>query len=273
MSDTQTTAVLFQALPPLAPDEYRALEESIETHGIQVPVVVDESGVVIDGHHRQKIAHHLGLECPTIIKSGYTDAEKRTLALSLNIDRRQLNREQKRALIAESIKADPQLSDREHGRRTGASDKTAGAIRKELESGAEIPHLEMRDNPQGRPQPASKPRPTIDPADPALDADVDPESGADEPFGNSEELEPATEIAPGLTAYELAALNPTTSQSGKRLDGVKVAQRIAKDLEGIVFSLSMLDPTSVVLTAEIASGMKKSISTISRFVREVEING
>lgn len=204
------TAVLFQALPPLAPDEYRALEESIESHGIQVPVVVDENGVVIDGHHRQKIANHLGLECPTIIKSGYTDAEKRTLALSLNIDRRQLSREQKRALIAESIKADPQLSDREHGRRTGADHKTASVIREGLEANGEIPHCEERVTADGKLAPGVKPRPAIDPADPAIDSDIEPAPRVGEPFDNSEELEPEPEIAPGLTASELDELNPTS---------------------------------------------------------------
>ena len=50
--------------------------------------------------------------------------------------RRHLNREQRRALIAESLKADPQLSNREHARRTGTSDKTAGDVRSGLEAGA-----------------------------------------------------------------------------------------------------------------------------------------
>lgn len=49
------TAVLFQSMPPLSPEEYSALEQSIRDNGVQVPIVVDEAGVVIDGHHRQKI--------------------------------------------------------------------------------------------------------------------------------------------------------------------------------------------------------------------------
>lgn len=159
-----SSPVLFQALPPLAPDEYRALEESITAHGIQVPILIDENGVVIDGHHRQKIASHLDIECPTIIKSGYTEAEKRTLALSLNIDRRHLNREQKRALIAESIKADPQLSDREHAKRTGSHHTTVGGVRSELEDDGDVAKLATRTDASGREQPASKPRPVVDPA-------------------------------------------------------------------------------------------------------------
>lgn len=55
-----------------------------------------------------------------------------------------LSREQKRQVIAESLKADPQLSNREHERRTGTHKNTVQAIREELESTAEIPQSETR---------------------------------------------------------------------------------------------------------------------------------
>lgn len=151
------TAVLFQSMPPLSPEEYSALEQSIRDNGVQVPIVVDEAGVVIDGHHRQKITQHLGVECPSRTVVGKTDAEKRTLALSLNLDRRHLTRDQRRALIAESLKADPQLSDREHAKRTGADHKTVAAVREPLETRGEIPHASERIDSLGRQQPATKP--------------------------------------------------------------------------------------------------------------------
>jgi ParB-like chromosome segregation protein Spo0J len=152
-----TAAVRFQALPPLSPDEYKSLEESVLAHGILVPILVDEFDVVIDGHHRQRIAQQHDLPCPREVKTGFTDVEKRTLALSLNIDRRHLTRVQRHALVAESIKTDPHLSDREHGRRTGVDHKTAGTVRDELEQRGEIPHVPERVDSVGRHQPASKP--------------------------------------------------------------------------------------------------------------------
>lgn len=156
------TAVLFQNMPPLSREEYEALETSIREHGIQVPIVVDENRVVIDGHHRQKIAQDLGIECPKRVVFDKTDAEKRTLALSLNLDRRHLSREQRRELIAESIKADPQLSNRQHAERTGVDHKTVGSVRTGLEESGEIPHFEKRLDPRtGKlSQPASRPRPS-----------------------------------------------------------------------------------------------------------------
>lgn len=152
-----TTAVRFQALPPLSPDEYQALEQSIAEHGVMVPIIVDEHDVVIDGHHRQKIASEHGIACPKRTLRDLDDAAKRTLALSLNLDRRHLTREQRRALVAESIKADPQLSDREHGRRTGVDHKTAGAIRDKLQSTGEIPQSDVRVSGDGRVRPSHQP--------------------------------------------------------------------------------------------------------------------
>lgn len=154
----KATAEPFQALPPLSAEDYRALEESILSDGVLCPILVDENGVVIDGHHRQKIAKRHNVPCPREVKAGFTDVEKRTMALTLNLHRRHIIREQRRELVAESIKADPQLSDREHGRRTGVSDKTVGTVRRELESTAEIPQSETRVSGDGRSRPASNPR-------------------------------------------------------------------------------------------------------------------
>lgn len=149
--------VLFQTMPPLSVEEYGNLEQSIKDHGIQVPVLVDEEGVVIDGHHRQKIAASLGIDCPTEPRYGLSEAEKRSLSISLNIDRRQLSREQRRSIIEASLKADPELSNREHARRVGADDKTVGTVRRDLETTAEIPQSDVRISGDGRERPATQP--------------------------------------------------------------------------------------------------------------------
>lgn len=80
-------------------------------------------------------------------------------SMSLNINRRQLTREQRRALVAESIKADPQLSDREHGRRVGVDHKTAAKVRDGLAESGEIPHFSERITADGRGAPGAKPKP------------------------------------------------------------------------------------------------------------------
>lgn len=161
----------YQLLPPLSEDEFAELVADIAEHGIEQAIVVDEHGVVIDGHHRQQIADELGIECPSVVRSGLSDEQKRSLALRLNLHRRHLSREQKRELVARSLKADPGLSDREHGRRTGVSKNTAAAIRGDLEEGGQIDHHATRIGADGVAQPATKPK-----REPATTPNPEPET-------------------------------------------------------------------------------------------------
>ncbi|WP_157486888.1 ParB N-terminal domain-containing protein [Leucobacter salsicius] len=147
----------YQTMPPLTKDELRQLEDSILAHGIQVPVLVDEHGATIDGHNRLEIAERHGLDCPTVMRGGLTEADKIALSISLNIDRRQLTREQRREIIAQSITAHPELTDREHARRTGTSPTTVGTLRAKLEDEGEVSKLDTRTDPRGYEQPAAKP--------------------------------------------------------------------------------------------------------------------
>ncbi len=55
----------FQVMPDLAPDEYEALKSDIAKRGIQIPVLIDQAGDIVDGHHRFRIATELGIVCPT----------------------------------------------------------------------------------------------------------------------------------------------------------------------------------------------------------------
>jgi ParB-like chromosome segregation protein Spo0J len=143
----------YQVMPRLSPEEYADLEQSIELDGVLVPIIVSPGGEIIDGHHRAEIARRLGLHCPEVVKHG-DPAELRTFAYSLNLNRRHLSREQRRELVAQSLKQDPQLSNREHARRTGVSDKTVSPVRSALEARAEIPHVSTVADSLGRQQPA-----------------------------------------------------------------------------------------------------------------------
>lgn len=218
-TDPSVTAVLFQSMPPLSPEEYASLEASIAVNGVQVPIIVDEFGVVIDGHHRKRIADSLGIEYPTTVRGGLTDAEKRTLALSVNIDRRQIGREQRRELIAASLKADPQLSSREHARRTGAHHTTVETIRQSLESTGEISQSEVRISGDGRERPATQPDRPVD----------------DEPSLSQEECEALDELngfedVAGGFGVDLDEPDPDEPEGG--FDAL--AARIAQGLDAAV---------------------------------------
>lgn len=118
----------FQVMPRLSADEFAALEADIVENGVRVPITVAEDGRIVDGHHRDEIARRHGLHCPRVTASG-DDGVLRSLAFSLNVNRRHLSREQKRVLVAESLRADPILRDREHARRCGVNHETVGRVR------------------------------------------------------------------------------------------------------------------------------------------------
>lgn len=170
----------FQVMPRLSAEEFAELEASILESGVQVPISVSADGLIIDGHHRDEIARKHSLHCPRVVVEG-DEGKLRSLAFSLNLHRRHLSREQKRQVIAESLKADPQLTNREHGRRTGVADTTVARTRRDLEESAAIPHFSERIDPRtgNASQSASRPR-------------------------------PADEVVPGLTASQLDELNVPT---------------------------------------------------------------
>ncbi len=124
------TPGVFQVMPDLAPDELAALEADIAERGVVVPVVLDQHGRVLDGHHRRAIADRLGLPCPVETREVVDDEDARQTALALNVTRRHLTREQRRDLIARECQARPGDSDRAIARRFGCSPSTVAAVRR-----------------------------------------------------------------------------------------------------------------------------------------------
>lgn len=79
-----------------------------------------------------------------LMKSRHTGNERDT-----HLDKRAKSpRAQRQAMVVEALRAEPQLSDREHARRLGVSDKTVGSARRRLEQSAEIPHFLRRVDPR-----------------------------------------------------------------------------------------------------------------------------
>jgi hypothetical protein len=129
------TEACFQqgVFPPLPEDEYQALKDSIQAVGVQVPIVVDELGNVIDGRMRRHIARELGITCPFETRAGLSLDERRELAVTLNGPRRHMNRQQKRQLVVSELMVSRDRSDRAIGRLAGVDHKTVSKVRAELE--------------------------------------------------------------------------------------------------------------------------------------------
>jgi len=152
-----TSRAPYQLMPDQTPEEYQALKADIQKRGVQVAVLIDEDGNVLDGHHRRQIADELGIDCPHETRSGLTHAEKTNVALALNLARRHLTREQRQKIIAGCLLAAPEKSDREIAKATGADHKTVARRREQLESTGEIPQLDARVGQDGKARMASKP--------------------------------------------------------------------------------------------------------------------
>lgn len=128
----------YQLMPPLTAEEYAALRDDIAENGVLVPIVRDQHGNLLDGHHRAQVAEDLGITYRVDVIQVRDEEHARSLARKYNLARRHLNREQKRQLIADEITANPDRSDRAIGRDLGCDHKTVGSVRREQRG--EVPH-------------------------------------------------------------------------------------------------------------------------------------
>lgn len=144
----------YQILPPLLPDEFESLKDSIAERGVEVPIIVDQDDEIIDGFHRWLACDELGVFCPKEVRQFETEAEKYELVLRLNCRRRQLNRQQKRDLIAAYLVSDPEIADNHLANLIGGiSQNTVTDVRAELESTFQIEKLERHRGRDGKDRP------------------------------------------------------------------------------------------------------------------------
>lgn len=78
-------------LPPLSTAEKQVLEQDIKKNGVLCPIIVDEEGTILDGHHRFEIEPN----APTMVVSGLSREEKLAYTIKANLARRNLSLQQK----------------------------------------------------------------------------------------------------------------------------------------------------------------------------------
>ena len=157
MSQVMMPEKTFQLMPELPSWEFDALKESIRQHGVIVPIIRDEHGTTIDGHHRDRACRELKIkDAPTITLAGLTDDQKRDHALVLNLVRRKITRKQMRAIIATELRRTPDMSNRWLAEIVGTTNKTVESVRKELLSIGEIPQCDAYRAKDGRRYPATR---------------------------------------------------------------------------------------------------------------------
>lgn len=146
----------YRLLPPLDADTYSGLKANIAVNGVQVPIVKDEKGHILDGFARAKIAKELGYECPSVTVRGLSEQEKRSQARALNLARRHLDYASKRQIIADELKENPDRSNRWIAKSLGVDDKTVACVRAGMHSTSEIPQLGFTLGSDGKYRPATR---------------------------------------------------------------------------------------------------------------------
>jgi len=157
----------FQLMPDMSPAEFEALKADIAQRGVVVPIDIDETGEILDGHHRHRAWTELKKNepPPTILREGLSEQEKRAFARKNNILRRHLTREQVRRLIAEQLKDSPEWADNRIAEELGVDGKTVGSVRDDLEATSEIPKLDRLVGKDGKSRPRKQPRKRRDPVE------------------------------------------------------------------------------------------------------------
>jgi hypothetical protein len=166
------------------PDELRELGEDIKARGLTSPIVLWRESPeaplqLVDGVSRLDgielcigriisirplllAGNRMIPRCDNVVELDST-VDPYAYGKSANVLRRHLTGEQKRELIENLLKADPDQSDRAIARAVKADNKTVAATRKGMEGREEIPHVARRKDKNGRRQPATKYKPPKSP--------------------------------------------------------------------------------------------------------------
>jgi ParB-like chromosome segregation protein Spo0J len=87
----------------LSPEEYESLKQSIKKeNGLYVPIIVNQNGIILDGHHRYKACQELGIEPKILVKEFKDKLEEQLFVIGCNLIRRQLNNFQRVELALKS---------------------------------------------------------------------------------------------------------------------------------------------------------------------------
>ena len=90
---------LERILPPLPEPQMAELRRSIQDDGQQFPVLVNNSGIIIDGANRYKICKSLGIEPVIKVVTIDEPTNRQQLAIKINLFRRQSNSFQRIELL------------------------------------------------------------------------------------------------------------------------------------------------------------------------------
>jgi DNA-binding Lrp family transcriptional regulator len=154
-------------LPMLEGVAFAELRDAIRARGIRVPLLLwrpdaNSPWLLIGGRNRAAVladGPDGAVRIAAAIEQAdrFTGGDPRAIVRDFDINRRHLTADQKRAIIAELLKADPSRSDRSIAKEVNASPTSVGAVRKREEAAGTVSTMDTRVGRDGIAQPASKP--------------------------------------------------------------------------------------------------------------------
>ena len=97
-------------VPPLNKQDYDRLYNSIKNNGLREPIVINEHGAILDGHHRFKICEELHIPLKSRVESFESELLEKKYVIECNLQRRHLNDFQKAELIRPLEEIDLELA-------------------------------------------------------------------------------------------------------------------------------------------------------------------
>jgi len=82
-------------VPRPSKEEYQALKQSIKEDGQRQAIIVNQKGVVLDGHTRFKVCEELGIKSKYQVQEFKDEIEEQIYVIEVNLQRRNLNDGQK----------------------------------------------------------------------------------------------------------------------------------------------------------------------------------
>lgn len=274
--------------------QLKDLEGAILSAGrVHAPILIDELGAILDGHHRYEIAQKHGIEnyrCD--VQYGLSEKEKRDLIFSTNVGQRPaLSNAQKREAVESSLRADPELSGLEHANRVGVAHSFVKKIREELIVSETISDPPERRTADGKRAPGPKPKkrtppkpevsddgvPVIEGSSPTL-SDLIREAVTAAPSATRREIATITGASPSLVSDVVAKMDnvpeykghPSRKRQLKALDDSTIALRGVADGFEAVFTGGFEKTCTPNAAGAAARGLRIELKRIDTYVRLLE---
>jgi len=100
LEDITTSEEYEKLVPPLPKEEYNQLKSSIRTNGLYLPIIINQKGVLLDGHHRHRICNELNIQPKYKVKKFDSKTDEIIFVGECNLQRRQLTPLQRISLVA-----------------------------------------------------------------------------------------------------------------------------------------------------------------------------